>query len=440
MSPLRWFLLYIMLTLLCCSAEAQQVLQPDSLGLPGDNLNLYAVLEVFQECPTLEEFERKLNSEDLNINNLDLDGDGNVDFIQVEDNVVGTSHSIVLKVAINSTEWQDVAVIQVERDANDRVLIQLIGDEELYGKDYIIEPNYDQDSETAETVTPNPGYVGTTSKTVVAPDGRTIVIHRTTTVEVARWPVIRHIYIHLDRPRFSPWYYSHYPPWWRPWRPHFWHYYWGYHYHHYYHYFGHYRRWHDYRSPEGHHRYFAKFRCRSHFVSDRKRKGAFTETYSRPDLRKEGIARYERTRPGGTRAITKLPAQPATKELEKSRPAATTRAPSKEAERKAPAATTRGPSREVERKTPVTAPPATGPERPRQERERAVTPKPPTREVEKTTPPKSSAPPVTRPAQPRTERERAVAPKPPVKEGEKSSPAATPPAGKNEREKQNPRR
>jgi hypothetical protein len=40
MSPLRLFLLNIMLTLLCCSAEAQQVLQPDSLGLPGDNLNL----------------------------------------------------------------------------------------------------------------------------------------------------------------------------------------------------------------------------------------------------------------------------------------------------------------------------------------------------------------------------------------------------------------
>jgi hypothetical protein len=70
------------------------------------------VLEVFQECPTLEEFERKLNSEDLNINNLDLDGDGNVDFIQVEDNVVGTSHSIVLKVAINSTEWQDDCHLQ----------------------------------------------------------------------------------------------------------------------------------------------------------------------------------------------------------------------------------------------------------------------------------------------------------------------------------------
>jgi len=33
----------------------------DKLDLPGDNLNLYAVLKLFQESETLEGFERKLN-------------------------------------------------------------------------------------------------------------------------------------------------------------------------------------------------------------------------------------------------------------------------------------------------------------------------------------------------------------------------------------------
>jgi len=42
------------------------------LGLPGDNLNLYAVMTLFQESKTLEEFERSLNDENSRINNLDL--------------------------------------------------------------------------------------------------------------------------------------------------------------------------------------------------------------------------------------------------------------------------------------------------------------------------------------------------------------------------------
>nr|MDA3822412.1 hypothetical protein [Bacteroidales bacterium] len=44
---------------------------PDEyLGLPGDNLNLYAVMNLFQESETLEGFERNLNDEESMINNL----------------------------------------------------------------------------------------------------------------------------------------------------------------------------------------------------------------------------------------------------------------------------------------------------------------------------------------------------------------------------------
>jgi hypothetical protein len=46
-----------------------QVENEAALGLPGDNLNLYAVLDVFK---TVEEFERAINTRDANINNLDL--------------------------------------------------------------------------------------------------------------------------------------------------------------------------------------------------------------------------------------------------------------------------------------------------------------------------------------------------------------------------------
>ena len=55
------------------------------LGLPGDNLNLYAVMDLFRNSETLEEFERSLNDRDTRINNLDLNGDWRVDYLAVSD-------------------------------------------------------------------------------------------------------------------------------------------------------------------------------------------------------------------------------------------------------------------------------------------------------------------------------------------------------------------
>src|SRR5271157_5817305 len=112
--------------------------QQPELGLPGDNFNLYGVLNIFQNSPTLEDFERSVNNPDSKVNNLDLNGDGQIDYIHVIDNVNGPVHDIVLRDDVNANETQDVAVIEVEKDANNVVHIQIVGDEALYGKDYIV--------------------------------------------------------------------------------------------------------------------------------------------------------------------------------------------------------------------------------------------------------------------------------------------------------------
>ena len=134
--------------------------QEEYLGLPGDNLNLYAVMKLFQESQTLEGFERSLNDENSRINNLDLNGDNMVDYIMVVDYVDGDVHTIVLRVAVNQRENQDVAVFTVQRYSNGQVHIQLTGDESLYGRNYIIEPIYD-DGNPGQT--PNPGDSRSTS-------------------------------------------------------------------------------------------------------------------------------------------------------------------------------------------------------------------------------------------------------------------------------------
>src|SRR5829696_611273 len=108
------------------------------LGLAGDNLDLYAVLDVFQKSKTIEAFETSLNDEKSKINNLDLDLDKKVDFIKVTTQKEGEAYRFVLQVDVSKTETQDVAVILLNKDKDKKVSLQMVGDKELYGKDYVI--------------------------------------------------------------------------------------------------------------------------------------------------------------------------------------------------------------------------------------------------------------------------------------------------------------
>ncbi|KAF0198870.1 MAG: hypothetical protein FD170_3969, partial [Bacteroidetes bacterium] len=254
----------------------------ERLNLPGDNLNLYAVMNLFQESETLEGFERSLNAEDSKINNLDLNGDNYIDYIRVIDYADGDDHTIVLQVAINAKENQDVAVITVFKDRKGQIFVQMIGDEYLYGKDYIIEPYY------AASETPNPAYVGSTK--VVR--GASTVVTRTTYVEVYSWPVVRYIYAPTYVVWHSPWYYGYYPSYWRTWRPFYWDYYYGYHSHWHNHYYAHYRYCDHYRYPRYRDHYYNGHRNYSYTVRTYREKGRYNNTYSRPDLRSEGSAAY----------------------------------------------------------------------------------------------------------------------------------------------------
>ena len=257
------------------------------LGLPGDNLNLYAVMKLFQESETLEGFERSLNDENSRINNLDLNGDNLIDYITVHDYVDGNVHTIVLRTALNRNEFHDVAVFTVQKFRDGSVQIQLVGDEELYGRNYIIEPIYDE--------TPNPGYMGRSRSQA------TVTVVRTTPYEVAAWPVVRFIYMPNYVIWRSTWYWGYYPPYWRPWRPYYWHYYYGYHYHWYHHYYNHYRIWHVHRYPRYSDFYYRSVRAHSPYVSQRIKEGHYKTTYSRPEMRREGEAYFAKSHPNQIR-------------------------------------------------------------------------------------------------------------------------------------------
>jgi hypothetical protein len=262
----------------------------DYLGLPGDNLNLFAVMKIFQESETLEAFERNLNDPEALINNLDLNGDRLVDYIMVFDYVEGDVHNIVLRVALNQREFQDVAVFTVERQRNGAVIVQLIGDEALYGPNYIVEPMY------AET--PNPGYRQNAGRQQAAHVGVTYY-------EVANWPVIVYIY----RPSYtiwrSSWYWGYYPSYWNPWEPHYWHYYHGYHYHWHSHYYTYYRPWRTHRSNHYHNVYYSRIRNHSNTVVVNINNGRYNDTYSRPERKHDGEKYFERKHPNRKDEMTR---------------------------------------------------------------------------------------------------------------------------------------
>ncbi|MEO6358509.1 MAG: hypothetical protein ABIU77_27310 [Ferruginibacter sp.] len=301
------FSILLILALLPEGVYAQQ--KEDKLNLPGDNLNLYAVLKLFQESETLENFEQKLNEENSEINNLDLDGDDKTDYIKVIDNVDDNVHTIVLQTDINASEKQDVAVFTVEKNAIGKVQVQLIGDEDLYGKDYIIEPN--EDVNASETL--NPGYTG--NKTVV--QNQSANAAKTMTVIVGSWPLVRYIYLPTYVVWHSPWYYNYYPSYWRPWRPLYWHQYWGYHSNWNSWYFGYYRRWPAYRYNRWNDFYYSSRRTHSVVVITRRQNGLYRSTYSKPETKQQGIALYNKRNPGGSRFPNKPSIQrPVTKPLQ----------------------------------------------------------------------------------------------------------------------------
>jgi hypothetical protein len=204
---------------------AQVTSDDDKLNLPGDNLNLAAVLDIFQQSKTLEEFEQTLNTESNKINNLDLNNDEQTDYIKVIDNADGNLHSIVLQTDVSSGEKQDIAVIYTEKKGDD-VTVQVIGDEDLYGKDYVIEPSV----KTASNGTPNPGYTGDDNNTTNVTNN----YYNTTrgySPAPSTWIIIGGMYgSHYSR-WHSPWYWGHYPGYWHAWHPVYWH---DYHHHWYY--------------------------------------------------------------------------------------------------------------------------------------------------------------------------------------------------------------
>src|SRR5688572_22078464 len=199
-------LLAVMMMFICLhpafsqtATDSTQTNDSTLLGLPGDNLSLAAVLDLFQKSKTIESFEKSLNEEKTGINNLDLNLDQKVDFIKVVTKQKDSSFSFILQVDVSEKEKQDVAVILLDKDKKGKITLQIVGDKELYGDGYIIEPGA-----AGTSVTPNPAYKG--------PDPVVVKVQAApTTIAVESAPIVQYVYSPVYVPYTPPYYYNYYP-------------------------------------------------------------------------------------------------------------------------------------------------------------------------------------------------------------------------------------
>ena len=106
----------------------------------ADGLDLKAVSVLFQDSANLQAFERDLNDSETGINNLDLNEDGEADFIRVVEQADGDARLIILQVPLAEDEFQDVATIEVEKSGDDAYNMQVHGNHFIYGYDYYVAP------------------------------------------------------------------------------------------------------------------------------------------------------------------------------------------------------------------------------------------------------------------------------------------------------------
>ena len=143
----RVFLFLLICTTSCCftltSARADETVTVTSTSSDiSENLDLKTVATLFGQAEDLEQFEQMLNNPDSAFSNLDLNGDGEVDYLRVIETADNDRHLVVIQAVLAKDIYQDVASIYVEKDEQDQVIVQVVGDEYIYGTNYIIEPVY----------------------------------------------------------------------------------------------------------------------------------------------------------------------------------------------------------------------------------------------------------------------------------------------------------
>lgn len=163
-------------------------------GYEGDYFSLEGAIDLFKQSHSLRDFERKLNTEEYWVNNLDLNYDGRIDYIRVEHRRQRDYHAVILQAVVDRYDVQDVAVIEIEITGRREAILQIVGDEDLYGEEVIVEPREGYTDSRRGNLSDYNDYVN-----------------------VYYWEPVQYILGRSYQVYRSPYRWQYYPTWWNPW-------------------------------------------------------------------------------------------------------------------------------------------------------------------------------------------------------------------------------
>ena len=106
----------------------------------GDNLNLQALGELVKNSTSAQDIEDKLNQQG-SINNLDLNGDGSVDYIKVTEYGDGDQRGFSFTVDLPNNESQEIATIEIKKGSSEAQM-NIQGNQQLYGNNHYYQSHY----------------------------------------------------------------------------------------------------------------------------------------------------------------------------------------------------------------------------------------------------------------------------------------------------------
>lgn len=106
------------------------------------HLDLQAVAALWSQSASVREFEQMLNSSSYPVSNLDLNGDGYIDYLRVLETVQGYNHVFLIQAVLADNVYQDVATLIAEVPSYTSYHVEIIGAPYIYGPNYIIRPTF----------------------------------------------------------------------------------------------------------------------------------------------------------------------------------------------------------------------------------------------------------------------------------------------------------
>ena len=115
----------------------------EKASLAGEGLDLKAVGELVKNCKDAPELEKKLNDPTTSVNNLDLNKDGQVDYIKVTEYGSGNTRGFSLTTEPTKGDVQELATIDIQKNQQtQQAEMSITGNQDVYGSNQTYQSSF----------------------------------------------------------------------------------------------------------------------------------------------------------------------------------------------------------------------------------------------------------------------------------------------------------